>query len=167
MPYADIVQQRKSQLRSLHRKRELNQPWAREIDRRVAREKREKRQAVSTWKADVGCLFCGCRDPRTLECHHVLPETKTLSIARLVSGNYRMSRILSELMKCVVVCSGHHRQLHDLQHVVVGAAIAHRAQPDGGMTMAAFFSALGMHPQVMRGGGGALDIMLAVAGVLR
>ena len=60
-----------------------------------------------------GCNVCGEMDPCCLDAHHVDPGEKEFEIASAI-GNARYSKksIVSELEKCVCLCSNCHRKLH-------------------------------------------------------
>lgn len=104
MPYKDPKKQ-KAYLKKHYRdnkKKYLNSSQ-RSLNRR--------RQIVSDYKAERGCLFCGENEPICLDLHHKNPNKKIASIAWLVT-NRSMETIKKEIQKCVVVCSNCHRKLH-------------------------------------------------------
>jgi len=70
-----------------------------------------KRRRIQQIKLGVGCSECGYNEhPAALDFHHL--ENKDRSITRLVSGNFKWSRVLTDLQKCDVLCSNCHRVIH-------------------------------------------------------
>lgn len=57
-----------------------------------------------------GCSDCGETDWRVLEFDHRDPETKSSSVADLVTNNANMKRIWEEIEKCDVRCANCHRR---------------------------------------------------------
>ena len=59
------------------------------------------------------CGVCGYDRCKTaLELHHLDPETKEFSIAQVVSNGAGRKRLFPELIKCVLLCSNCHREVH-------------------------------------------------------
>lgn len=80
--------------------------------------KRKIKLALITLKGGK-CLLCGYnRCLRALEFHHTLPEHKDFNIA--TTKNRVTTQILTELEKCVLVCSNCHRELHENLVALVG-----------------------------------------------
>jgi hypothetical protein len=64
------------------------------------------------YKERRGCGECGESDGRCLQFHHHDPESKTESIARLISHSRPTAAVIREVRKCVVLCANCHRKVH-------------------------------------------------------
>ena len=85
-----------------HKNRQENKDKRRKyIDRRYA----EQRYIIALYKSAVGCVDCGCNDPRVLDFDHI--GEKSFNVAAMAGGNLR--RVFEEIMKCEVRCSNCHR----------------------------------------------------------
>jgi len=72
-----------------------------------------KKDIVSKIKSQIKCQKCGeCRD-YTLDFHHLEPNEKEYTIAKM--GTYNIERVLNEIKKCVVLCANCHREFHYLE----------------------------------------------------
>lgn len=67
------------------------------------------RDEIRTYKAD-GCIECGETDPVVLDFHHL--GDKSFTIGSSISISRGRQKTLSEIKKCVVLCSNCHRRLH-------------------------------------------------------
>jgi len=80
-------------------------------------------EAVKAWRANTKrriiesmggkCALCGydkCSD--ALECHHLDPNEKDFGLGRARANPNSWPRIVTELRKCVLVCSNCHREVH-------------------------------------------------------
>ena len=65
------------------------------------------------YKAEHGCIVCGIKEPIVLDFHHRVSKEKKHGIMYMISGEYSIERILEEVKKCDVICSNHHRLLHN------------------------------------------------------
>ena len=75
----------------------------------------KKKKLVSEIKSNMQCQKCGeCRE-YVLDFHHVEPNKKENTVARMTSNAYRIDKILEEVKKCIVLCSNCHREFHYLQ----------------------------------------------------
>jgi len=76
---------------------------------------RLRRIKIRSWydaiMKDQRCAHCGNSDTRVLEWHHLDPDKKDLSIARMLSRR-SYSSILAEIQKCICLCANCHRILH-------------------------------------------------------
>lgn len=76
----------------------------------------QDRELVREWfkaiKAKSSCHVCPEDDPAVLDFHHLNPATKTDTVASLVYKNAPISKIQTELHKCVPLCSNCHRKVH-------------------------------------------------------
>lgn len=71
--------------------------------------------ALQTYKQEKGCCICGETNPVVLDFHHIDPTKKSFNIATARVYN---EQVQSEIDKCVVICSNHHRLLHAGQLVI-------------------------------------------------
>ena len=100
-----------------HRRGGKRHPWCNTCRTEYQRGRRgEIKQETVDYKGG-GCQMCGyskCLD--ALEFHHSDPTQKDLGVAEL---RKRLSKIKSEVDKCILVCSNCHRELHEaLSHTV-------------------------------------------------
>lgn len=85
---------------------EVHQTWVRGRNRSWIKWCRD-------WKAIVGCVTCGERNPVCLDFHHLDPATKKDNVGAL--GGCGDQKRLDEIVKCVVVCANCHRKAHALE----------------------------------------------------
>ena len=71
-----------------------------------------KRQWVYKLKSVLGCAQCTMVIPEALQFHHLEDHVKEKSIARLLSNNAGLPKIMKEIEKCACLCSNHHLMLH-------------------------------------------------------
>jgi hypothetical protein len=71
----------------------------------------KKRTWLESYKKNLKCESCGETHPAVLDFHHKNPFTKEMSIGLALSA-HSVERILSEIVKCSVLCSNCHRKLH-------------------------------------------------------
>ena len=74
-----------------------------------------KKKTVSEIKKNLKCAKCGEEREYCLDFHHVDPNEKENTIARMTSNNYRLDTVLDEIKKCIVLCSNCHREFHYFQ----------------------------------------------------
>jgi len=61
-----------------------------------------------------GCCICGynkCNN--ALEIHHLDPEEKDFTIGSVMARPASWEKIAEELKKCVLLCSNHHKEVHE------------------------------------------------------
>jgi predicted HNH restriction endonuclease len=58
------------------------------------------------------CIVCGESDKACIDYHHVNPSEKDLQIGNAGKHKWSDKKIISEIEKCVCLCSNHHRILH-------------------------------------------------------
>ena len=75
----------------------------------------EKKNIVQSIKSSCSCAKCGDTRGYVLDFHHINPEEKEDSIARLTSNNSKLDRVYDEIKKCVVLCANCHREFHYFQ----------------------------------------------------
>lgn len=76
-----------------------------------------RRTSLKGWLAEYkfeqgGCNRCGVEDPRTVDFHHVDPETKTLSVNEMVTMGHSKQDIREEVEKCELLCANCHAKEH-------------------------------------------------------
>jgi hypothetical protein len=69
------------------------------------------RDRVNRYKSNVGCLLCPEDNYCCLDFHHPF-EDKERGVAEMVSVGNGWDTILTEIEKCVVLCSNCHRKIH-------------------------------------------------------
>lgn len=65
---------------------------------------------IRNYKETHPCCYCGEADPVCLEFHHPDSSEKEFGIAGGLSRS--LDKIISEMQKCIVVCSNCHKKLH-------------------------------------------------------
>ena len=59
-----------------------------------------------------GCVECGHRNPKHLDCHHKVKTLKDIDVASIPKTSWeQFIKIYKEMAKCEVYCSHHHRDL--------------------------------------------------------
>ena len=58
------------------------------------------------------CAKCGESRGYVLDFHHLNPEQKENTIARMTSNNYELDKVYDEIKKCIVLCANCHREFH-------------------------------------------------------
>lgn len=86
-------------------------------DPREAREyKKQRRKKIRDFIWEIKkrniCSICGEERPECLEFHHRDPSKKVIKISRAAGLGWSVSRILEEIKKCDIVCSGCHFKIH-------------------------------------------------------
>ena len=76
---------------------------------------KNKKKTVSEIKKNLKCAKCGEEREYCLDFHHINPNEKENTIARMTSNNYRVDSVLNEIKKCIVLCSNCHREFHYFQ----------------------------------------------------
>lgn len=72
----------------------------------------EKRRILSDLFGD-SCTICGYdKCDSALEFHHVDPSVKEYTPAKLINNFSSIDRMLKEVVKCMLVCSNCHREIH-------------------------------------------------------
>ena len=61
------------------------------------------------------CAKCGDNRGYVLDFHHINPEEKEETIARLTSNTSSLSKVYDEIKKCIVLCANCHREFHYLE----------------------------------------------------
>ena len=79
-------------------------------------------EIVSTWKG-AGCHVCHDLRLWVIQAHHVDPDTKLYTIARLVRDCYGLGTLHAELDKCVPLCANCHATYHHIERSNPAAAM--------------------------------------------
>lgn len=77
----------------------------------------EKKETVSVIKENKSCQKCGESRGCCLDFHHIDPNIKIETIARMTSNCYTLEKTLEEIEKCIVLCSNCHREFHYLENL--------------------------------------------------
>ncbi len=68
---------------------------------------------ISNYFGGIVCKDCGFEGhPVQYDCHHVKPENKSFNISEAMSSNCSKEKLVTELEKCVLLCSNCHRLRH-------------------------------------------------------
>lgn len=69
-------------------------------------------------KTGIGCQICGYKKSyRALHFHHINRSGKVKSISKMVLDGDERRVILSEILKCVILCANCHAELHGKEDV--------------------------------------------------
>lgn len=63
-------------------------------------------------KYKTPCCECGEDHPAVLDFHHVDPSQKSFSINEGIKNKVSCAKMLTEIEKCIVLCSNCHRKHH-------------------------------------------------------
>lgn len=75
----------------------------------------EKKKIVNEIKIELSCQKCGESRFYCLDFHHLDPNIKDTSIARMLSNRSNIETVKDEIKKCIVLCSNCHREFHYLE----------------------------------------------------
>ena len=75
-----------------------------------------KKDIVQEMKSNSKCAKCGETRGYVLDYHHINPEEKDTSVARMTSNKYRLDAVFAEIEKCVCLCANCHREFHYLEN---------------------------------------------------
>lgn len=70
----------------------------------------ERVELVKQHKQQNPCVVCGEAEPACLDFHHKEASEKENSIAQMLNGS--LLKLLTEMAKCVILCSNCHRKVH-------------------------------------------------------
>ena len=73
-----------------------------------------KKELVANIKAESTCKKCGETKDYMLDFHHLDPNKKDATIARMTSNTTCIDKLINEIKKCIVLCSNCHREFHYL-----------------------------------------------------
>jgi 5-methylcytosine-specific restriction endonuclease McrA len=74
----------------------------------------DNRQFIKDIKLNGKCYLCGEKRHYVLDFHHLVSEDKDSEIGLLVKRSSSRKRLISEIEKCIILCSNCHRELHFL-----------------------------------------------------
>ena len=75
----------------------------------------QKKNIIEEQKAQQKCAKCGESRGYVLDYHHLNPEEKETTIARMTSNRYNLEDIQKEIEKCIVLCANCHREFHHFE----------------------------------------------------
>lgn len=78
----------------------------------VIQRRRELQDKVVVYKAERGCSRCPEHHPAALDFHHIDASGKISTIARITRLGWSWERILTEIIKCEILCANCHRKEH-------------------------------------------------------
>jgi hypothetical protein len=104
MPYKD-----------LEKRRACRRRWYSQNKSSEKAHVRKRKENIKKWfmeyKSKLQCSKCDEDHPATIDFHHSSGE-KEKRVSLMVADGYSISRILSELGKCIVLCANCHRKVH-------------------------------------------------------
>jgi hypothetical protein len=113
MPIKDPIARRENHKRYMVQYLSIPKNYAKHLAR-VARNKKRYRKiiddALDIFRA-TGCLNCEEKEPCVLVAHHLDPDEKEFSIAKMKMRNM-YNGIAAELKKCVCLCHNCHFKYH-------------------------------------------------------
>ena len=79
----------------------------------LVQQKRQQKvvEQYKIWKKQQKCVVCHESDESCLDLHHVVSHTKEVDVSDAVY-KWSWKRVLTEIEKCVIVCSNCHRKIH-------------------------------------------------------
>ena len=63
------------------------------------------------------CQKCGESRGYVLDYHHIDPNQKENTVARMTSNNYTLDKVYVEIEKCICLCANCHREFHYLENL--------------------------------------------------
>lgn len=72
----------------------------------------QKKNQIQELKSNLKCAKCGQSRGYVLDFHHLDPNEKEDTIARLTSNTSSIENVYDEIKKCIVLCANCHRQFH-------------------------------------------------------
>ena len=103
--YKDPIEQKEYQARHY----QTNKPKYR---RRTKHTRTLLRQWIRSKLEGLECVKCGENDSCAIDLHHLDPTNKEYTIASIATHTTNKDKILSEIEKCVPLCSNCHRKHH-------------------------------------------------------
>lgn len=64
------------------------------------------------FKSTLKCSKCNENHPATLDFHHLDKNKKEYDVASMMCRGYSVEKVMTEVNKCIVLCSNCHRKLH-------------------------------------------------------
>lgn len=81
----------------------------------VKQQYNKRKDLVNDIKANYKCAKCGENRFYVLDFHHLNPDDKNNTIARLTANTSKIENIQTEIDKCIVLCANCHREFHYLK----------------------------------------------------
>lgn len=83
----------------------------------------QKKNQIQELKSSLKCAKCGQSRGYVLDFHHINPDEKDNTIARLTSNTSSIENVYDEIKKCIVLCANCHREFHYFQKRQEGLTI--------------------------------------------
>ena len=75
-----------------------------------------KKEEIREVKKQLSCVKCGYNKcVEALDFHHINPQEKESTVARMIANSYGIEKAFEEMEKCVVLCANCHREFHYLE----------------------------------------------------
>ena len=75
-----------------------------------------KKEEIREVKKQLSCVKCGYNKcVEALDFHHVNPQEKENTVARMIANSYGIEKAYEEIEKCIVLCANCHREFHFLE----------------------------------------------------
>lgn len=105
MPYKDTTKQKEAQ-----NKHYINNKEA--YKERTIKKRKLRKEWFSNFLSTKQCIICGESCNAVLDLHHIDPTEKEETVSKLIAELRSFKRIISEIQKCVILCSNCHRKVH-------------------------------------------------------
>jgi len=80
--------------------------------KRTLHRRKEIKKWLNEYKSKLTCISCSENHVSCTDFHHKDPSKKDIGISQIADMGWSYERILTELKKCVLICSNCHRKLH-------------------------------------------------------
>lgn len=74
--------------------------------------RQRNRTFLKQYKEQRGCCACHETEPYVLDFHHIDKSKKRMNISIMSRSSLSIKTIMSEIDKCIILCSNCHRKLH-------------------------------------------------------
>jgi transcription elongation factor Elf1 len=82
------------------------------VKKRTIQRRKEIKVWLNDYKSKLTCISCPENHISCTDFHHKDPSKKDMGISKVADMGWGIKRILTELKKCVLICSNCHRKLH-------------------------------------------------------
>lgn len=72
----------------------------------------KRKEEINNIKKEQCCQKCGEKRFYLLDFHHINPENKNETVARMTANTNSVEKILDEIDKCICLCANCHREFH-------------------------------------------------------
>lgn len=79
---------------------------------KAAAKRKANAEFVERIKLTLKCSRCPESDIRCIDFHHKDPSKKVMTISNAIQNGWSTKRILTEIAKCIPLCSNCHRKEH-------------------------------------------------------